>query len=371
MNYSMFKLAVVGSTTGTVGSGAANTNKPGDFRYLLNTTLDEAQRRKSTIPGFNFFNAGIVGPSTIKAEQAVNDTTNSYFDYLNWRQQTGRGMPVGVNFVGGTYDPDGMLDVPTGASPQPAATTANQQNTTNQYTNKPQSTQPNTQPTQQTTKQAPATNTNGNPGSVIPADLLNNDAINRIKDPKEMRKYLEVMLPVSAGLQQLASGGKFNMDAVLENDTAVEGFSKALETANPMALQVLQQMQKEMAGDNKGKGDAKSTTNAEGSTTPSVKDQNMKKLTNAAAKGVWNSVKENPIENFPKAIGMFLSHIGAGQGITDFVSNPFAFYGSLLTLLVGGGLLMGGTGDGSSQQQPQVVNNYYGQQPQRGFNTFA
>lgn len=360
MKYSMFKLAVVGSTTGTVGSGAYNTNKPGDFRYLLNTSFEEDERRKSSIPGFNFLNAGIVGPSNIKAEKAVNETTNAYHDYLNWRQQTGRGMPVGVNteqFSNGAY-----LNTPT--QPQQAATN-NQQSTNQQQQTTTQ------QQTQQPTKQAPATNTTGNPGSVIPSDLLNNDAINRIKDPKEMRKYLEVMLPVSAGLQQLVSGGKFTMDAVLENDTAVEGFSKALETANPMALQVLQQMQKEMAGDNKGNGGAKPTTNADGSTTPSVKDQNMKKLTNAAAKGVWNSVKENPIENFPKAIGMFLSHIGAGQGITDFVSNPFAFYGSLLTLLVGGGLLMGGMGGGSFQQQPQVVNNYYGQQPQRGFNTFA
>ena len=362
MNYSMFKLAVVGSTTGTVGSGAANTNKPGDFRYLLNTSGKEQARRNSAIPGINWNNpfqmgmdAHYAGDSINNAQNSVDETTNAYHDYLNWRQQTGRGMPVGVNteqFSNGTY-----LNTPT--QPQQAATNNQQQQTTTQ------------QQTQQPTKQAPATNTKGNPGSVIPSDLLNNDAIKRIKDPKEMRKYLEVMLPVSAGLQQLVSGGKFTMDAVLENDTAVEGFSKALETANPMALQVLQQMQKEMAGDNKGNGGDKPTTNADGSTTPSVKDQNMKKLTSAAAKGVWNSVKENPIENFPKAIGMFLSHIGAGQGITDFVSNPFAFYGSLLTLLVGGGLLMGGMGGGSSQQQPQVVNNYYGQQPQRGFNTFA
>lgn len=354
MKYSMFKLAVAGSTTGTVGSGAANTNKPNDSRYLLNTTAKEQARRNSAIPGINWNNpfqmgmdASVANDSMNRAQNSVNETTNAYQDYLNWRQQTGRGMPVGVNYdatAGHT-----RLDTPT----------------------QPQQQTDNPQPTQQTTKQTQTTNTKGNPGSVIPSDLLNNDAINRIKDPNEMRKYLEVMLPVSAGLQQLVSGGKFNMDAVLENDIAVDGFSKALETANPMALQVLQQMQKEMGGDNKGKGDAKSTTNAEGSTTPSVKDQNMKKLTNAAAKGVWNSVKENPIENFPKAIGMFLSHIGAGQGITDFVSNPFAFYGSLLTLLVGGGLLMGGIGDGSSQQQPQVVNNYYGQQPQRGFNTFA
>jgi hypothetical protein len=228
-----------------------------------------------------------------------------------------------------------------------------------------QQAQTNTQTTQQT-KQQP-TNNSEKPGSVIPSDLLNNDAINRIKDPKEMRKYLEIMMPVSAGLQQLVSGGKFSMDAVLENDTAVDGFSKALETANPMALQVLQQMQKEVTGSNKGGGSKPAA--ADGATTPSVRDQNMKKLTNAAAKGVWNSVKENPIENFPKAIGMFLSHMGAGQGVTDFVSNPFAFYGSLMTLLVGGGLLLGG--GGSDQQQQSVVNNYYygNQQQPMGFGT--
>ena len=205
--------------------------------------------------------------------------------------------------------------------------------------------------------------------SVIPSDLLNNDAVKRNKDPEQMRKYLEIMLPVAGGMQQLVSGGDFSVDAVLTNDVAIDGFSKALENADPQALKIIQQMQQELAAKKSGNGSSTSGTTAASTTDPNAaqRDANIKKLTDSAARGVWNSIKADPIKNLPVAMSMFLKHIGVGGGIADFFENPFAFYGSVLALLLGGGALIGGFG-GRSSNQPTVVNNYYGQQQPKGYN---
>jgi len=60
---------------------------------------------------------------------------------------------------------------------------------------------------------------------------------------------------------------------------------------------------------------------------------------------VWAGIKENPMKNLPVAAGIFLRQIGLG-GAGDFMSNPIAFYGSILAALLGGGAMMlGGRGD--------------------------
>ena len=56
---------------------------------------------------------------------------------------------------------------------------------------------------------------------------------------------------------------------------------------------------------------------------------------------VWEGIKSNPMKNLPVAAGIFLRQMGMGKA-GDFMSNPIAFYGSILGLLGGGALLMGG-----------------------------
>lgn len=54
---------------------------------------------------------------------------------------------------------------------------------------------------------------------------------------------------------------------------------------------------------------------------------------------VWDGIKQNPVKNIPVAAGIFLRQMGLGKA-GDFMSNPIAFYGSILGL-IGGGLLLG------------------------------
>lgn len=54
---------------------------------------------------------------------------------------------------------------------------------------------------------------------------------------------------------------------------------------------------------------------------------------------VWEGIKSNPVKNIPAAAGIFLRQMGMGKA-GDFMSNPIAFYGSILGL-IGGGLLLG------------------------------
>lgn len=72
---------------------------------------------------------------------------------------------------------------------------------------------------------------------------------------------------------------------------------------------------------------------------------------------VWDLVKENPLQNLPAAIGLFLRQKG-WDSAGDFFSNPIAFYGSLLGLFGGAALLFGGSKGESSN-----VNNYYNRVP--------
>jgi hypothetical protein len=72
---------------------------------------------------------------------------------------------------------------------------------------------------------------------------------------------------------------------------------------------------------------------------------------------VWDGIKSNPIKNIPLAASMFLRQYGLGKA-ADFLSNPIAFYGSLVGVLGGAKLLFGGR-DGNSP----VVNNYYNRVP--------
>ena len=54
---------------------------------------------------------------------------------------------------------------------------------------------------------------------------------------------------------------------------------------------------------------------------------------------VWDGIKQDPVKNIPAAAGIFLRQMGLGKA-GDFMSNPIAFYGSILGL-IGGGLLLG------------------------------
>lgn len=62
----------------------------------------------------------------------------------------------------------------------------------------------------------------------------------------------------------------------------------------------------------------------------------------AAAKGrVWNLVKEDPLNNTPKAMALWLRTKGMSKNITDYLKNPLLFYGGLAGILGGGALLAG------------------------------
>lgn len=320
MKYSMFKLAVIGSTTGTIGSDVANTNKPGDFRYLLNTTAKEQARRNSSIPGINWDNpveARVAG-SMNRAQNSVDETTNAYHDYLNWRQQTGRGMPVGVN-----YDAtEGLTSLDT--------------------------------PTQQASN------------NIFDKNTFNNDRINNIKDPAQLDAYMDFVLKGGFGAQQLQDTdydpSKMTIADIANNPNAISGLSEALENSSQEAresfLRVTKQYQEAMSnkgGDatNSGNGNATASTSGAGS----MSQENMEKLKGSFLKGAWNDIKKDPIGMLPQIASMFLKYIGAGDGIANFFKNPWGFYGTLATLLLGGGMLLSGSDD----DEKPVVNNYYNQ----------
>lgn len=80
-------------------------------------------------------------------------------------------------------------------------------------------------------------------------------------------------------------------------------------------------------------------------------------------KAVWN----NPLQNLPTAMGLWLASKGF-SGIGQFISSPLAFWGSLGVLTLGGGLLLGGAFSGGQQQAPQQKV----QQPQQvPFNLYS
>lgn len=79
-------------------------------------------------------------------------------------------------------------------------------------------------------------------------------------------------------------------------------------------------------------------------------------------KAVWN----NPLQNLPAAIGLWLSSKGF-SGMGEFISSPLAFWGSLGVLVIGGGLLLGSAFGGKEQQQPQQQ----AQQQQAPFNLYS
>ena len=80
-------------------------------------------------------------------------------------------------------------------------------------------------------------------------------------------------------------------------------------------------------------------------------------VTNGLQSRVWDGIKSNPIKNIPLAAGMFLRQYGFGKA-GDFLSNPIAFYGSLIGVIGGSHLLFGGRGG-----EAPTVNNYYNRVP--------
>jgi hypothetical protein len=62
-------------------------------------------------------------------------------------------------------------------------------------------------------------------------------------------------------------------------------------------------------------------------------------IANGMRSKVWDGIKADPVKNIPAAAGIFLRQMGMGKA-GDFMSNPIAFYGSILGL-IGGGLLLG------------------------------
>lgn len=80
-------------------------------------------------------------------------------------------------------------------------------------------------------------------------------------------------------------------------------------------------------------------------------------------KAVWN----DPLQNLPTAMGLWLASKGF-SGVGQFISSPLAFWGSLGVLTLGGGLLLGGAFSGGQQQAPQQKV----QQPQQvPFNLYS
>ena len=84
-------------------------------------------------------------------------------------------------------------------------------------------------------------------------------------------------------------------------------------------------------------------------------------LTEAIKSGVqsnaWNWIKENPLENIPKVVGLWM-HGKGWNTAGDWSSNPWVFYGSLAALLVGGSMLMSGGGDEEEQRQWAPMGAY-------------
>ena len=211
--------------------------------------------------------------------------------------------------------------------------------------------------------QPPATT--GNSNHVIGANAFNNERMNSIQDAATRDAYMDFVLKGGALAQQLQDTNydprKLNINSIVSNPNVVSSIGTALENASPASLdsfiRVSEQYQKAMSG--KGNTGAVNSGGAGAADSPLTKAKEQ--LTGSFLKGLWKNVKANPLEMIPQIAGMFLRHIGAGDSIANFASDPTKFYISLAMLLMGGGILLSG---GGSQQQPQqIVINNGGQQP--------
>lgn len=103
---------------------------------------------------------------------------------------------------------------------------------------------------------------------------------------------------------------------------------------NNASLEDLKNIQKALAGDGTGSNLLKMFPEAE-----------VKKFTDKVDKAckakIWDAVQDNPFENLPVALNMWLTSMGA-PGLGDFFGNKAGFYGTLLMLLFGGGMLLSG-----------------------------
>ena len=203
--------------------------------------------------------------------------------------------------------------------------------------------------------------TAGNSDHVIGADAFNNDRINNISDAATRDVYMDFVLKGGAMAQQLKDTNydpsKLNINDVASNPNVVNSIGTALENASPASLDSFIRIGKQYQEMTSGKSGANGGNVTAATVNPALekaKDQ----LTGSFVKGLWNNVKANPIQMIPQIAGMFLRHIGAGDGIANFASNPLAFYLSLAGLLLGGGMLLSG---GSDDDDKPVVNNYYNQ----------
>ena len=78
--------------------------------------------------------------------------------------------------------------------------------------------------------------------------------------------------------------------------------------------------------------------------TQMFNQQEMGQIMSAAKTATWNAVKQNPVQNIPKAVGLFLRSKGM-NGMAGITENPFMFYGGLLAAVAGGAYLLSGGDD--------------------------
>lgn len=285
------------------------------------------------------------------------------------------------------------------AQPQPAATTTNQQHTTNQATNKPQPTGNQTipanlssirdtlsslpQPVQQGIEDALNDIKPGNNvlemGKLSP-DLFSSDEFRNLKTNEERYEYLQraaTKAGVFAAMYQKDENGKVKVTSisdlmqhpeklqdlpqqVFDQPEFFDSLEKAVENGDMDTLEFLQWAKNQHAKSSAASAGASGAANvAGGKDSPfSIKmsDEQEARLTKAAAKVMWNNVKKDPINNIPRAAGLFLRQQGL-DGLADFASNPFSFFLSLAGILLSGGMLLSGAFGGGNQQQPIVINN--------------
>lgn len=72
--------------------------------------------------------------------------------------------------------------------------------------------------------------------------------------------------------------------------------------------------------------------------------QEMGQIMSAAKTATWNAIKKNPVQNIPKAVGLFLRSKGM-NGMAGMAENPFMFYGGLLAAVAGGAYMLSGGDD--------------------------
>lgn len=99
------------------------------------------------------------------------------------------------------------------------------------------------------------------------------------------------------------------------------------------------------------------------------------RVTKAAQNRGWALFKENPLENTPTLVSLWLQQKGVDSGLSEAVKNPWVFYGGSLALLLGGGALLGSLFQGNDDyddeeedyERPRRRRSGYG----KGYTHFA